>query len=344
MRCPAKSVLTPHAKRGGRKKKTGLSRNQVDPVRAKGEGVATYYNDNNAYCCKWLQNLMDAGEIPTGKIDDRNIEEVRPEDVRGYTQRHYFAGIGGWALALRLAGWPDDRPVETGSCPCQPFSCAGKRAGADDARHLWPAWYGLIREYRPATIFGEQVASGDGLAWFDGVSSDLEATGYACAAFDYCAAGVGAYHKRQRLFWVADATGSRRDDPGKHGSRSPSLSTRSVECGNADGVGNTEDGDGRRAGHPRNARGRSQEIGRSSSVDWLPCSDGTYRATQPGLLPLAHVLPRSVGPNSTRAERMGLMAAKANGVGRVSGYGNSIVPRVAARFIRAFMLDNQGRV
>jgi DNA (cytosine-5)-methyltransferase 1 len=66
--------------------------------------------------------------------------------LRGFTQCHFFAGIGVWSYALRLAGWPDDRPVWTGSCPCQPFSAAGKGAGFADERHLWPAWHHLIRE------------------------------------------------------------------------------------------------------------------------------------------------------------------------------------------------------
>ena len=60
---------------------------------------------------------------------------------------------------LEWAGW--EGPVWTGSCPCQPFSSAGLRAGSDDPRHLWPAWFRLIRECRPDTVFGEQVPGAD---------------------------------------------------------------------------------------------------------------------------------------------------------------------------------------
>lgn len=69
--------------------------------------------------------------------------------------------------------------VWTGSCPCQPFSTAGRRKGIADKRHLWPAFFHLISQCRPGTVFGEQVASRDGLAWFDFVQSDMETTGYA---------------------------------------------------------------------------------------------------------------------------------------------------------------------
>src|SRR5690606_31057001 len=141
-------------------------------------------------------------------VDTRSIEDVTPNDLQGYTQCHFFAGIGGWPLALRLAGWPDDRPVWTGSCPCQPFSQAGKGAGFADERHLWPAFFHLIEQCRPSVVFGEQVASKDGLAWLDLVQADLEGAGYACGAADLCAAGVGAPHIRQRLYWVANALGA----------------------------------------------------------------------------------------------------------------------------------------
>jgi len=154
------------------------------------EDGVNYYNDFDPYCCEWLRNLIDAGELPPGDVDERSITDVQPEDLDGYVQSHFFAGIGGWPLALRLAGWPDGLPVWTGSCPCQPLSSAGKRRGHEDERHLWPIWFRLIRECKPPVLFGEQVASKDGLEWLDGVLADLESAGYACAAADLCAAGV----------------------------------------------------------------------------------------------------------------------------------------------------------
>ena len=169
--------------------------------------MTAYYNEIDQYAAEWLRNLIYAGHIAPGDIDTRSIEDVHPDDLRGYTQCHFFAGIGVWSYALRQAGWPDDRPVWTGSCPCQPFSTAGKGAGFADERHLWPAWHWLIQECRPATIFGEQVASKDGPAWLDLVQADLEGTGYTSGAVDTCAAGFGAPHIRQRLYWVAYADG-----------------------------------------------------------------------------------------------------------------------------------------
>src|SRR5262245_49424891 len=124
-----------------------------------------WYNDHDKFAAAWLRELVKAGELPDGVIDDRSILDVKVEEIRDYTQAHFFAGIGGWPLALRLAGWDTARPVWTGSCPCQPFSAAGKRAGEADERHLWPAWFSLIRECRPDTIFGEQVGGADGLRW-----------------------------------------------------------------------------------------------------------------------------------------------------------------------------------
>lgn len=164
-----------------------------------------YYNEIDPFAAQWLRNLISAGLIPPGDVDERSIVDVRPADLRGYTQCHFFAGIAGWSLALRLAGWPDDKPVWTGSCPCQPFSGAGLRKGHEDERHLWPAFYGLIAECQPATVFGEQVASKDGREWLAAVRADLEKLGHAVGAADLCAAGGGAPHIRQRLFWVAHA-------------------------------------------------------------------------------------------------------------------------------------------
>lgn len=163
-----------------------------------------YYNEIDPYAAQWLRNLIAAGHIAPGDVDERSIEDVQPDDLSPYTQCHFFAGIGVWSHALRLAGWDDDRPVWTGSCPCQPFSAAGKGRGTSDERHLWPAFHHLIRERGPAIVFGEQVASKDGLGWLDLVQADMEATGYAFGAVDTCAAGFGAPHWRQRLYFAAE--------------------------------------------------------------------------------------------------------------------------------------------
>ena len=167
--------------------------------------MTAYYNENDKFAADWLRELIADGLIADGEVDERSIVDVRASDLRGYSQHHFFAGIGGWSCALRLADWPDDRPVWTGSVPCQPLSSAGQRKGHADERHLWPAFHRLIAECRPPTIFGEQVASKLGREWFSGVRADLEGLGYACGAADLCAASVGAPHIRQRLWWVADA-------------------------------------------------------------------------------------------------------------------------------------------
>ena len=138
-----------------------------------------------------------------------------PQDLAGFTQCHFFAGVGVWSLALRRAGWPDSRPVWTGSCPCQPFSTAGKGNGFADERHLWPAWFHLIGQRNPDVVFGEQVSSKDADTWVDLVQTDMEALGYAFGAVPFPSAGVGAPHIRDRLYWLADSASNRRVGDGK---------------------------------------------------------------------------------------------------------------------------------
>lgn len=169
-----------------------------------------YYNENDLKAAAWLRELMKAGHIPEGHIDTRSIHEVTPNDLAGFIQCHFFAGIGGWPYALRLAGWAQEKPCWTGSCPCQPYSSAGKGLGDADPRNLWPVWFALIKECRPKFIFGEQVASAIKFGWLDGVSSDLETQGYAVGSCVLGAHSVGAPHIRQRLYWVADAASKRQ--------------------------------------------------------------------------------------------------------------------------------------
>ncbi len=166
-----------------------------------------YYNEKRPNGGS-LASIADCcGLIPHGTVDERSITEVQPYDLEEFTQCHFFAGIGGWSRALDLAQWPADVCVWTGSCPCQPFSAAGKQKGTGDDRHLWPEFFRLIKHCRPNTVFGEQVEGAIKHGWLDDLSADLEGEGYTVGAAVLGAHSVNAPHIRQRLYWVADYTG-----------------------------------------------------------------------------------------------------------------------------------------
>lgn len=164
--------------------------------------MSAYYNEIDPYCVEWLKALIAEGLIADGVVDSRPIQEVTPEELVEYTQCHFFAGLGGWSYAARIAGWPDGRQLWSGSCPCQPFSLAGKQQGFDDPRHLWPYFFPLIRTCRPSLVVGEQTASAAGYAWFDRVGADLESEDYAWRACDIPACSVNAPQIRNRLYWL----------------------------------------------------------------------------------------------------------------------------------------------
>jgi DNA (cytosine-5)-methyltransferase 1 len=311
--------------------------------------MTSYYNEIDPHAAQWLRNLIAAGHLPAGDVDERSINDVRPSDLAGYVQCHFFAGIGGWAYALRLAGWPDDRPVWTGSCPCQPFSVAGTGAGFADERHLWPAWFHLIEQCRPVVIFGEQVEAAIRHDWLDLVHADLEGAGYSVGAGCLPAASVGAPHQRQRLWFVADTERVHeqqwaekigkaelvgRGAPSsmayahmpEHNGRHASGGEQSVY--NERDASTSGMADSRRTGLERREREpeRTPEFSAGaggvavspwSELEWLPCTDGKTRPTRPGLFPLAHGV----------SGRMG----------RLRAYGNAIVPQVAAEFIAAYL-------
>ena len=286
--------------------------------------MTAYYNEIDPKAAAWLRELIRVNAIAPGVVDERSIVDVKPGELSDFTQCHFFAGIGGWSYALRLAGWPDDRPVWTGSCPCQPFSAAGKAGGFADERHLWPDFYRLIRKLEPGVVFGEQVASPLGLGWLDSVLADLEASDYAGAAFDLCAAGVGAPHIRQRLYWVGHACGI---GSGRHAravpepqagaqgsvrrqSHEPEPSGADDWLGDSDGAGSQ--------GRRERGDGPRERVTWPAGVecDWVR-TGAVWRPVEPGTFPLAHGVPARVG--------------------RLRGYGNAIVPQVAAEVIAAYM-------
>jgi len=301
-----------------------------------------YYNEFDHLAATWLRELIGAGLIPAGYVDERSITEVKPHELKNYTQCHFFAGIGGWSLALQLAGWPENRPVWTGSCPCQPFSLAGKGLAQNDKRHLWPDFMRLIRERRPDAVFGEQVENAIGHGWLDGVSADLEAEGYAVGSCVLGAHSVGAPHKRQRLYWVADAM-VQPDSAGRDARRTSSEAAGHGSpinpAGGANALGDRQQPrleghawngyDGNKPGRDAaRAAGSVAEAGAVVPVDhaafWsdfriIQTTDGKFRRipTEPAFFPLGNGV----------SGRVGLLR----------GYGNAIVPQVAAEFIRAAM-------
>jgi DNA (cytosine-5)-methyltransferase 1 len=288
-----------------------------------------YYNENDQFAVAWLRNLIARNLIARGEVDARSIVDVRASDLAGYTQHHFFAGIGVWSYALRCAGWEDDRPVWTGSCPCGPFSIIGRRHGFTDERHLWPVWAPLISECRPRIVLGEQVASKDGLAWLDLVHADMEAADYTVGAIDLCAAGVGAPHIRQRLYWVGLAGIARLERHAGNGDDAtgwalPCRPAAAAMSSGALALADMERREEQRAtrlhnhgtqGH--NSARRGPVNGHWREADWLLCRDERWRCVEPGTFPLAH--------------------DAANRVGRLRGYGNALVAPVAQAFIEAVM-------
>lgn len=284
--------------------------------------MRAYYNEFNPESAAMLRQLIADGICAPGDVDERSITEVSPDDLRDYTQCHFFAGIGGWSIALRLTGWPDDRPVWTGSAPCQPFSSAGRQKGKDDERHLFPVWLGLIRECRPATIFGEQVASAVAHGWLDDVYQGLEAEGYAVGAAVLPACSVGAPHRRDRLWFVAHAADARLSQRGEPPLGRPEPQSQLERCSGYDNVDNTQQpGLEGQPGHDGTAAGRQKPqrpaptAGFWGSGIWHHCPDQKHRLVEPSISLLA---------NGVQHRRPIIHAL-----------GNAIVPQVAAEFIRA---------
>lgn len=252
--------------------------------------MKVYYNEIDDYCVQVLYELMCSGLIPEGDMDTRSIEDVRPSDIVGYNQCHFFAGIGVWAYVTKEMG-----RLWTGSCPCQPFSRAGKGEGFADQRHLWPAFHWLIEQCRPPVVLGEQVGGKAALPWLDLVQDDLEGSGYAFGQKDFPACSVGAPHIRQRIYWcgIYDDDDARlegyRDDKKQEGWKNEGGST--AQTGGDGGLSDNDEhgweqgsGDDSSAGYGQTA----PTSGFWRDVEWLPYKDGKWRPIKPGTFPLAH--------------------------------------------------------
>lgn len=291
--------------------------------------MTAIYVENEPFAAAWLRGLIAGGKIAPGDVDERDLRDIKPVELLGYTQVHLCAGIGVWSLTLRNAGWPDDTPVWTVSCPCQPFSTAGAGKGFADERHLWPSVFHLIEQCGASTVFGEQVADKDGLAWLDLVQADMEALAYAFGFSVFPAAGVGAPHPRHRTYWVADSNRECDDrarhirqgwrveptDSGPVSGVADYMRCRQQGQGEEVGPGDTEACSYREDDRTFYVGGGGPTKGFWSGAEWLPCTDGKMRPTEPGLLPLAHGV--------------------AGRVGLIRGYGNAICEPQARAFIES---------
>ena len=302
--------------------------------------MTAYYNENDKQTCAWLRELIKQDLIAPGDVDERDIRDVRSDELIQYEQIHFFAGIGVWSYALRQAGWPDDRPVLSGSCPCQPFSSAGKKDGTKDKRHLWPEMFrliaGLPKSKRPPTIFGEQVSNAE--SWFDLIQNDLARENYAAGLVVFPACFVGAPHLRQRLYWFADyvddsdSTGRFGPDGRRilgrgetaKGQRQAESAVSGVTDGLADHAGIGCEGVSR-SGTTQDARvtelckndGAGPTNGYWRNADWIWCRDEKWRPVEPGSAPL-------VDGSAARMVRL-------------RGYGNAIVAPQAQAFIESYL-------
>ena len=334
--------------------------------------MAAYYNEIDKRAAEWLRELIKDGLIAQGDVDERSVIDVNYKDLKGYTQHHFFAGIGGWSHALRIAGWPDNKPVWTASLPCQPFSIAGKGLGKNDERHLLPHFLELVAQCKPDVIFGEQVERAIGHGWLDDLQTTMEAENYAVGHCILGAHSVCAAHIRQRLYWVADRSGARLE--GREGAKcTDKFTTRANSLADGMGISNSprpqqrieatetarhggsveSTGDSSRMGDTSIATGerntgrfykKEKGINRAwnsdgylcfgysnaSEIDWIFCRDNKYRPVESGLKPLVDGVPRGMvhssdSRNTQEARKM-----------RLKGYGNAIVPALAAEFIMAY--------
>lgn len=298
-----------------------------------------YYNEHDDHAADWLEGLIAVGLIPDGIVDRRSIQEVCADDIKGFVQAHFFAGIAGWPLVLRLVGWPDDRPVWTASLPCQPFSHAGKQQGFNDPRHLWPTFKGFVEQRRPSVLFGEQSANAS--AWLGLVRNDLEKMEYAVGAMPIEASSAGAYHKRDRFYFVADRNDEqRRLEQRERGSapqgprRQPDRSGHVGAVGNA--AGHDERGQGDAGGTGQIALGGSSTNG---GLEWVVDSKGKARRVKSGIRLLADgisgrvVVRRAIACAGAAHEEEHMYSR----VGALKGFGNAIDTRPAKAFIEACM-------
>lgn len=180
--------------------------------------MSDYHNEWDPYCAQWIRNLMQANLIPQGEVDERSITDVSADDLRGFKRWHFFSGIAGWALALRIADAADDSEVWTGSPPCQDNSFAaavtGRRTGFDGARSgLAHKWLELLGAIRPRSVGFENVPGVR--PWLHHITEGLGSLGYSVSESERSSQDIGAPMPRRRVWVFAQRDGARLAQSGE---------------------------------------------------------------------------------------------------------------------------------
>ena len=259
--------------------------------------------------------------------------------------------------------------IITGGFPCQPFSVAGSRKGTDDNRHLWPEMFRIIKEFKPRWVIGENVRGivsiQDGLV-FETVCTDLESEGYEVQTFNIPAVGVGAPHKRERIWIVANSRCSIRREQSSRNSESIGSGTfketeRSTDTSEITGssertetmansnTGNVEAGRERQGGICREDTSEGQSNNATGSSEVMANTNSERQQEQ--------CRPKSIQEEGNELECSSSQSGGnfwdiepdvgrvVNGlpgrVHRLKGLGNAIVPQIAEEIGRAIMKAEQ---
>lgn len=239
------------------------------------------FSEVEPYACKVLNERFPA--VP-------NIGDVR--------QLANFAHLAGRITVL------------TGGFPCQPWSEAGKRGGASDDRHLWPAMCATIEALRPAWVIGENVPGLISLGLED-VCADLERRGYTTQPLTVPAVAAGAPHLRERVWILAHADSGRRwaNSPAGHDSNGHDAGREETH---GESVASGASRASQNLAHAHGVRGL-QPQGRERE-EWRRLSDGSWWLREPDVARVAYGIP-----------------AESH---RRRGLGNAIVPQIAEVFFR----------
>ena len=241
----------------------------------------------------------------------------------------------------------------TGGFPCQPFSIAGSRKGTNDNRHLWPEMFRLIKELKPRWVIGENVRNiisiQDGMV-FENVCTDLEGEGYEVRAFNIPAAGIGAPHKRERIWIVANSRRTLRERSkfqGENANESKQENANQYQRSSSTSTDNVADTNTRLSnGSIEEVQSGGQTFDTSSQRTDVAYTHSQRQQEQCG--------PESIQKERNEPQRsssqeghtgwefepdVGRVAHGVSGrVHRLKALGNSIVPQIAKEIGRAIMI------